>query len=712
MPVKRRKLSPSASSASSTPAPPSVSQSQSGDIDTSTLSSSFTAVEGLAGPGPSTLSHQSQSRRERNDAAERREFARLGAQVPGSGDGDEYGEECFLWTDVPIVKNFRYAPCAISPTPSPHPRFPFHRTIPYPPTLPSVHMSWLDRSSYIRISPSGLTISNDRGFRSARANVSVREGKWYFEVKIERGNGDTGGGKGHLSNPDHGNAHVRIGWGRRESGIDSPVGSDAYSYSIRDVNGEKVHLARPKPYSAVEAGAGAGAGKSFKTGDIIGCLITLPSRPSSNNLPRNDPGKIKRHRRQFIYKGQSYFESPEYMPSKEMDSLIDREGKLLAEKKAAEKEALNKLENPGGNDNDQSENVTGNVSGPKKTGGGSGKKGATTKNTKKKKDEPIQQEIKTNMSRPLERLEGSKIEFYLNGENLGIAFEDIYDFIPLPSIQHFTLAGKKSHYEEDDVMHDDGTLGYYPMISCFGKGKATFNPGPNFIYPPEQAMTNLSNENGQNISQKIRPICERWEEFKAEEKGYDEKDEIEGTERLKELLEEEEKQRIKASLTSNSSGKRKKGGTGIITGKKKKVDITESVRGNSVSASNSRGNTMTPQPEDHSIMSGRGNTSTPGLDDVKLEQERDRSDSVTPSLMNSVPPTRGSSPNTNKIYSEIAEQQVVEDTPKSPQLVEDNVKIENGNDVETKSVVDFEQNVTGENVRLGSSDDENEGVDW
>ncbi|WVQ67989.1 uncharacterized protein L199_006195 [Kwoniella botswanensis] len=618
MPVKKRRLSPSASSASSTPAPSPIPPESS----TSALPSSSLAQEGLAGPGPSTLSNQYQSRRERNDAAERREYARLGVQQPGSGDGHEFGEECFLWADIPVSKGFRYIPCAISPAPSPHPRYPFYRTIPYPPPLPPVHISWLDRSSYLRISPTALTMSNDRGFRSARANVAVREGRWYYEVKIERGNGSLGGGKGHLMSS---NPHVRIGWGRREANLDSPVGSDAHSYSIRDVNGEKVHISRPKSY----------AGKSFQTGDIIGCLITLPKRPPPPS-GKNDPAKIKRFRRQFVYKNQSYFESNEYIPSKEMDSLIDREGKLSAEKK----QGLNgDAAHDGQGDGQINGEINENRTIPKK---GGGKKGATTKNTKKNKNEPNASlsEGVTNISRPLKRLDGSKIEFYLNGEHLGVAFQDLYDFIPLPPINTALSSGhgKKSH--DTEIVHDDGTLGYYPMISCFGKGKARFNPGPDFTYPP--ANLSQQDDNGDG-DERIRPICERWEEFRLEEQKHDEQDEIEGKEVLQKLLEDEKK----AALQSSNSMKRKKG----QSGKKSKIgDITDRIR-------------------------GRGDTMTPSLD---IESEgRDRSVSIAPSLINSVPPTRGSSPVSvtmeNKIYKEIAEQEVVEDTPKSPAPLDNEV---------------------------------------
>ncbi|WVQ99119.1 hypothetical protein IAU59_006251 [Kwoniella sp. CBS 9459] len=655
MPVKKRRLSPSAaSSASSTPAPtqtippPSGLSSQLESTSLSAFSSGGAAGEtvglGLAGPGPSTLEQQTQEkpfgRGHVNASVERREHARLGSLIVGSGDGGDEGEECFLWTDIPVVKNFRYAPCTLSPTPSPHPLVPFHRTIPYPPPIPPVRLSWLDRSSFLRVSPSALTISNDRGFRSARANVAVREGSWYFEVRIEKGHGASGGGKGHLGGGDVGNAHVRIGWGRREASIDAPVGADGYSYGIRDVGGEKVTLSRPKPY----------ANKDFKTGDVIGCMITLPSRRDPFEEPRNDPKYIKRQRRHFNYKGQSYFESPEYTTSREMDAMVDREGKQAAAAAAATAAAVTATEGIQENGNGTGDMPNGNG------GGGPGKKGATTKNTKKGKKDHSSNTAALDIvpvARVPPKLEGSSVVFYLNGESLGEAFTDLYDFTPLPPVRLNTghdRPGKKAHAHDDqrsnqpgeddaNVVHDDGTLGYYPMISCFGKGKARFNPGPDFEYPPsvylqtrriqpdqDDGVKVEMGDDATNQRSRIRAMCERWDEFREEELRYDERDEAEDTEKLKKILEDEEKQKQRRGYGSgDGKGAKKKAKASI---KRKKLEVEED--GETMSASTPRGETMTPAPEpadselgleDSMSICRRGTTMTPAPDEEEQEHE-------------------------------------------------------------------------------------------
>ncbi|KAK8864167.1 hypothetical protein IAR55_001413 [Kwoniella newhampshirensis] len=566
-PTKKRRLSHTASSRSSTstPAPVPIPDGNASLSALPDFSSSTTSSTGLAGPGPSTLEHQAQVAAQGKavrDDVERRQFARLGTVVAGSGDGKDGGEECFLWTDIPVVKNFRYAPCTLSPNPSPHPLVPFYRTIPYPSPMTPVHISWLDRSAFLRLSHTALTMTNDRGFRSARANVAVREGTWYYEVLVERGNGPAGGGKGTGS--DAGNAHVRIGWGRRECNVDAPVGSDGYSYAIRDVGGEKVHLSRPKPY-----------GRSFATGDVIGCLITLPPRPSLEDRGKDDPATIKRQRRHFNYKGQSYFEMPEYPPSREMDAMVDREGKVAAATKAAAE--AEKLGNGDG---------VANGSGKEANGGsaslGKGKKGATTKNTKKGKKEADVELDSSPQARTPATLEGSSVSFFLNGEPLGEAFTDLYDFTPLPPLytpaNHSGKKGNHLHPEKVEILHDDGTLGYYPMFSCFGKGKLKTNFGPDFAHPLQESIG-------------ARAMCERWDEFRAEEQKLDERDEAEDTKRLDELMQEERRERnVKLRADEGTPKKRK-------SMKKKKgveVEQTPVPEGRGVTTSPPRSETAEP----------------------------------------------------------------------------------------------------------------------
>ena len=127
------------------------------------------------------------------------------------------------------------------------------------------------------------------------------------------------------------------------------------------------------------------------------------------------------------------------------------------------------------------------------------------------------------MSRSLPILEDSSIEFFLDGESLGTAFTELHDFTPLPSVVTKPTPGKR--YDSKETVQDDGTLGYYPMISCFGKGKVKLNFGPPWQYPPPGSSA--------------RGMTERWEEFREEEKVLDERDEAESRARLiKEMKED------------------------------------------------------------------------------------------------------------------------------------------------------------------------------
>ncbi|EIW70915.1 hypothetical protein TREMEDRAFT_29291, partial [Tremella mesenterica DSM 1558] len=387
-----------------------------------------------------------------------------GTIVPGSGDGLGNGEECFLWSDLPMNKGYRYLFCSPSPTYSPYQ--PFYRTLPPTSPCPPVHLSFLDRSPFLRLSSTGLTCTAERGFRSARSNVSVRRGTWYYETTILRGVGSSGGSGG--SSFENGNPHIRIGWGRREANLEAPVGMDGYSYSIRDVGGEKVHMSRIKEY-----------GRSFEEGDVVGCLI---GGRGIGSLSKAEFNGIHRKRVVIKFKGGTYFEMEEYPVVKEMEALVDREGKLSTLSKSIRQE--NSLSST-----DHTNRMT--------------------KNTKRPNPGPPT--TAKAISPPV--LKGSRIEFFLNGQSLGVAFEDLFDFAYSSRHQDHTV----DHQGGKTEIYDDGTLGYYPMVSCFGKGKLRVNFGPDWVYPPE----------GKNDRVPIvaKAMIHRYSEFRKEETALDERDE-------------------------------------------------------------------------------------------------------------------------------------------------------------------------------------------
>ncbi|CAJ0839748.1 696_t:CDS:10, partial [Entrophospora sp. SA101] len=217
-----------------------------------------------------------------------------------------------------------------------------------------VRLSKEDASLSVWISGDQLTTTTDHGFSMARANCPVKEGKWFYEVFIDRG------GEGKVDGKD--GAHVRVGWARREGNRNSPVGSDGYSYGIRDLTGQKVHMSHVKKF-----------GEPFKTGDVIGIYISLPPlKKVSKGYKYKAP---KRQRIPILFKGETIFEYKDFKPT--------------------------------------------------------------------------QPELPT--------LPGSKIIVYKNGICQGIAFENLFSFFPI--IDKYTA--------DDDLIEDDGSLGYYPAVSMF-----------------------------------------------------------------------------------------------------------------------------------------------------------------------------------------------------------------------------------------------------
>lgn len=181
-----------------------------------------------------------------------------------------------------------------------------YRNIPVQPE--GIHWDWSDRSGFTHITADASVVSADKGWRSARGNIPVREGSWYCEVEILPPVPVAGMKDG---------SHVRLGWGRREAPLNAPVGFDGYSYGLRDTTGQRVFLSRPGDY-----------GQPFtKPGDVIGMYIHIPPLSRPNPRDPRDPRHIRRKRIPIRYRGQLYFEQLEYPHSKEMEHLLERSWK-------------------------------------------------------------------------------------------------------------------------------------------------------------------------------------------------------------------------------------------------------------------------------------------------------------------------------------------------------------------------------------------------
>ncbi|KAF5386787.1 hypothetical protein D9615_001877 [Tricholomella constricta] len=373
---------------------------------------------------------------------------------------------------------FRYVPAGINPPGYTQPC----RTIESNPT--SFRVSWEDRSPFITTTKDGLGLCGGTGFRSARCNAPIVEGKWYMEVKVMHG-----GGEHYSDSVRREGSHVRLGWGRREAPLNGPVGLDGYSYGYRDKTGDKVTLSRPRPY-----------GRPYGTGDVIGMYISLPPRREGNKKDPHDPAHIKRERIPIDLKGQEVFEILEYPQSKEMTSLMDYSGKSTSSASvppAPKKAAAGKL--------------------PERSGPSTTHKPGTA------------------ALRPLPTLSGSRVAFFVNGECQGVAFQDVYDYLQLRQSETQRKAKEKKRTREGVKEHrenpfNDGWLGYYPFISLFNDASVRLNPGPEFEFPPPNdidAVLDGKPAKEEGTERTWRPTCERYPEFMAEQWALDEMEEEE-----------------------------------------------------------------------------------------------------------------------------------------------------------------------------------------
>lgn len=371
---------------------------------------------------------------------------------------------------------YRYIACGPFED-APPTTYPIYRTIETSPPG-CVKWAWEDRSSYVHISKDGLSVTAEKGFRSARANIPIREGKWYFEIKVERGGGEkapAAGGKTEAS-------HVRIGVGRRESGLNAPAGIDGFSYGFRDKTGDTVHLSKPQRY-----------GSPFGSGDVIGVYVDLPTMRSPVPGDTKDPARIVRKRIPIRYRGQLYFESTELVVSKEMEDLAEAASptKLKAKPAAPSKKAA-----PGQK-----------VAPPKPAGP---------------------------PPRPLIKLEGSKVAFFKNGESQGVAFRDLLDFVPLRAHPKPKNAPRRNADELGTMArentHDDATIGYFPFVSVYGGAVVRLNAGPDFAFPPpkdidaalgEPAPAIVNGDEAQAPHLPWRPLSEFYPIYMADQRRLD-----------------------------------------------------------------------------------------------------------------------------------------------------------------------------------------------
>ena len=397
-----------------------------------------------------------------------------------------------LYSSVYNRKGFRYAHCVADPG---FPSTQYHRQSEVEPF--AARFEYEDSSSHIQFDRSGTVVTTEKGFRMARANVAVREGRWYWECKVLSGvRNPNNTGRGAASGESGG--HVRFGFSRREASLDTPVGFDAYSYGLRDLAGQKMHKSRPQDFFP--------EGESVCEGDVIGLEINLPSLAIHKKVVEGTYNKavdvsddvepqgaevcnIIRDRLPIRYKSSLYFEQFEYQASKEMEDLMYPPS-------------------------------------------------ATAPSTGPSNQDP-------NPNHPyaaLRTLPFSYIKISKNGRPMGTLYSDLFAFLPPASRPAVSTGGIGAREGLDD-----GSLGYYPSVSVFHGGAARANFGPDFEFPPADLAGNSDpagdddddvdmvgetttpiadiSAGGHSPQRRIRPFCERYDEQIAEDVLYDVLDE-------------------------------------------------------------------------------------------------------------------------------------------------------------------------------------------
>lgn len=506
-----------------------------------------------------------------------------------------------------------------------------YKTIPTEPR--GIHWSWSDRSPFTHISRDASTVCADRGFRSARANVPIREGAWYVEMHIIEPEQ-----MGSVNSSMQDGPHVRLGWARREAGLNAPVGINGYSYGFRDTGGEKIFLSRTYKY-----------GKAFGPGDVIGMYINLPKGRQVNDKDPLDPARVARKRIPIRYKGQIYFETLEYPVSKEMEHLMarSRRGEKLREDHITREDQIN-----GSTDLlfQPQKDETINIASKKKRKSGPGPAAATSK--------------PDNTLRPMPTLgASSQIGFFINGEPQGIAFENLLDFRPLR--RQKAKQGKQSSLKaassslglgeegandasiittssslasimkSRENIFDDGFLGYFPFVSLFGGARVKMvTRAEDFRYPPpdnvRQALEEADRlkgkirlEKSDEMEVKCRPLEERYEEYLQELWTYDLEDEIKAKKAYEIFLanqeeeDEEEEEDVKPAVKTANKKQKKKLSHGNLRSASPRVSETPNREEKGATPSN-LGTAMTTNDVDHDHLD---EADTPAASETKIKRE-------------------------------------------------------------------------------------------
>lgn len=323
--------------------------------------------------------------------------------------------------------------------------------------------SFEDSPSAIAFTNDALAVTAGAAWHTARANVCAREGTYYYEARVINGVVNDPGAATNNGPGSSSRGHVRFGFARREADLDANVGIDCYGYGIRDVNGEVVNRMRCEYFFPKN--------ESIREGDVIGMLITLPSLHLHKKVVEGtydsaydgdaeplSTVNIIRDRIPFHYKGDFCWQQSNIFPSKQLRDY-----------------AFNMKEPP-----------------------------------------PYAQPSPLNTEdASLRTLPGSSITFFKNGVEMGTPFKELYAFLP-PASRLANGTNNVGIGERENA--DDGMIGYYPAVSCYGGGAVECRFEPPWWFGPPPHIAN---------GEPVRAIGERYNDQIVEDVIADIVDELE-----------------------------------------------------------------------------------------------------------------------------------------------------------------------------------------
>jgi hypothetical protein len=293
-------------------------------------------------------------------------------------------------------------------------------------------LSHLDISKTLKLSSNCLEVAGGRGYSSVRANYGITSGCLYYEVRMKRT--DPIRIRSIETEP-----HCRIGFSQLDLNLNTPAGFDSKSYSVGSKRGEKYHEAVGAAYMQRFANC-------YGYDDVIGCYIILPpSLLAPGYVPMNTSNDSQQSNSQVTLEiNKKLKEDKKKKKKSALEMKLEEEKARQQQMELEANELLNQLAN---NNNSEANNINFD----------------SLDETQKYIIYNQEQSFYLN----------SKIIFYRNGINQGVAFEKLW------------------------------RGAWYPTISLYMGCTVQCNFGPNFWAPPKDILDKLGVKNYNSASNDV-----------------------------------------------------------------------------------------------------------------------------------------------------------------------------------------------------------------